>query len=305
MPEFRQLAEGVYAYLQPPLVWYSNAGVVVGDRDVTVIDSLGNAAMARDLLERIRQVTDKPVRFLVNTHSHADHVYTNHLFPGAVTIATHKGREWTGANVKAQDRHSATFARLFPEVDFEGGRYTLQEMSFTGSLSLYQGEREICVMDLGVGHSEADAVVHLPGEGIVFCGDLFMNGMAPMPLEGHVSQTIANCRVLEDLQAGIYVAGHGPPGSLAEVRAQRTQLEGLFQHARECFERGLGYDEALQAPGGDLPMDFRRLAILSAYCELAGRRPETADPASRDHLAVLQGMAREARLALQRRNQAP
>ena len=73
MAEFRQLARDVYVFLQPPLIWYSSAGVIVGDRDVIVVDSLTNAAMAERLRAEIRRVTDNPIRFLVNTHSHADH----------------------------------------------------------------------------------------------------------------------------------------------------------------------------------------------------------------------------------------
>lgn len=76
MPEFRKLAKDVYAFLQPPLICYSSVGVVVGDRDVIVVDSLTNAAMAESLMAEIRRVTDKPIRSLINTHSHFDHVYT-------------------------------------------------------------------------------------------------------------------------------------------------------------------------------------------------------------------------------------
>ncbi len=301
MPEFRKLAEDVYAFLQPPLVWYSSAGVVIGDRDVIVVDSLANAAMTLSLRAEIRRVTDKPIRFLINTHSHADHVYTNHLFPEATVISSHRGREKTATYQKVQEKHDALFARLFSDVDFRGGRYTLQDMSFSGSVSFYQGKREVCVLELGVGHSESDVVVHLPGEKIVFCGDIFLNVMPPMPGEGHVSQTIANYKAIEALEADIYVAGHGDPGTLVDVRAQRTHLESQFQHARECFERGISYDAALQAAAGDgVPLDFKRMIILASYCEFTGKLPESTDPLSQSHMNMLQGIAAEAKLLLSR-----
>ena len=72
MPEFRKLAEDVYAFLQPPLVSHNSVGVIVGNRDVIVVDSLTNAAMTPSLRAEIRRVTDKPIRFLINTHSHTD-----------------------------------------------------------------------------------------------------------------------------------------------------------------------------------------------------------------------------------------
>jgi len=178
----------------------------------------------------------------------------------------------------------------------------LQDMSFSGSLSLYQGEREIRVLELGVGHSESDVVVHLPGEKIVFCGDVFLNGLPPLPGEGYVTQTIANYKAIEALKAEIYVAGHGDPGTLADVRAQRTQLESQFQHARKCFEQGMSYDGVLKDfAKDDIPLDFQRLIILASYCEFTGKRPESTDPASQNHMTLLQSIATEAKLLLGRK----
>ena len=79
-------------------------------------------------------------------------------------------------------------------------------------------------------------------------------------------------------------------------RRKRALLERQFQHARDCFERGLSYDEALQAPPPDaLSLDYRRLLVLASYWEFLGRRPETLEPASANHLLILQGVAHEAR----------
>ena len=98
------------------------------------------------------------------------------------------------------------------------------------------------------------------------------------------------------------MAGHGDPGTLDDVRAQRMQLEGQFQKTRECFERGLSYDAALEAIVGDrTPLESERMTVLYSYCELAGQLPESADPVSRNHMDLLHGIAAEARLALSRR----
>ena len=113
---------------------------------------------------------------------------------------------------------------------------------------------------------------------------------------------VARSKVIEALEAEIYVAGHGEPGSLADVRAQRTQLESQFQRARDCFEQGMSYDAALQAFADDpIPLDFQRLIILASYCEFTGKRPESTDPASQNHMTLLQGIATEAKLLLGRK----
>ncbi len=302
MSDFRRLAPGVYVFIQPPLLCYSSAGVIIGPEDVIVIDSLANAAMARNLRAAIRQVTPRPIRFLINTHAHFAHIYTNHLFPEATVISTHRGRAATATAKKVQGKHDALFASFFNEIDLTGGRYTLQDMSFSGSLSIYQGEREVRLLELGPGHSESDLVVHLPKEKIVFCGDVFLNGLPPLPGEGSVTRTIANYKAIEALEADIYVAGHGDPGTLPEVRAQRILLERLFERAQQCFERGLNYDAALQTLAEDgLSLDFQRLVILSSYSEFSGTQPESTDPAGPDHLTILQSIAAEAKLLLSKK----
>jgi glyoxylase-like metal-dependent hydrolase (beta-lactamase superfamily II) len=300
MHEFKKLAENVYAFVQPALIWYSTAGVIVGEKDIVVIDSVTNQAMAQCLLEEIRKITDKPVKLLINTHSHADHVYTNHLFPSATVVCSLRGREKTREFQLQQTLHDEAFARLFPNVDFAGGRFTLQDMTFTGVLSIYRNEREIRLIELGPGHSESDVVVHLPRERIVFCGDLFMNGLPPMPSEGHITATIASMRILEDLGAETYVAGHGNTGAIKDVAEQRILLEALSKQSRQCFERGLSYDEAMETfVGGPLPVEFARPAVLSGYCEWAGRMPASRNQVDTNHLQVMSGVARRAELLLQ------
>jgi len=75
-----------------------------------------------------------------------------------------------------------------------------------------------------------------------------------------------------------------------------------FQYVRECFEQGMSYDAALQAFAEDgIPLDFQRLTILASYWEFTGRRPETNDPASQNHMVLLQGIATEAKLLLGRK----
>jgi len=296
MYEFKELARNVYAFIQPALIWYSNAGVIVGDRDVIVIDSLTNEAMTRALQEEIRRVTDKPVGLLINTHPHADHVYTNHLFPSATVLCSERGREKTREFQLNQALHDKAFTRLFQDVDFAGGRYTLQDMTFTGVLSIYENEREVCVIELGPGHSESDVVIHLPKEGIVFCGDLFMNGLPPMPSEGHATHTIASMRKLEEMGAETYIPGHGNPGTRTEVSEQRALLESLIIQSRQCFEQGLNYDEAMETfKGNSLSVEFALPTILSSYCEWAGKMPVSRNQTDTNHMQVLNAVASRAK----------
>ena len=91
MTEFRKLADGVYAFLQPPLVWYSNSGVIIGDQEVIVVDSLTNATMTQALLAEIRRVTDKPIRYLINIPIEIFEVARSVTWPRVMVLVVNLG----------------------------------------------------------------------------------------------------------------------------------------------------------------------------------------------------------------------
>jgi glyoxylase-like metal-dependent hydrolase (beta-lactamase superfamily II) len=170
-------------------------------------------------------------------------------------------------------------------------------MTFSGGLTIHQGDREICMIELGPGHSESDVIIHLPDEGIVFCGDLFMNGLPPMPAEGCASAAIASIRKIEDLDARIYVPGHGKPGTRKDVEEQRLLLERLIRLSRGCFEKGLSFDEAVENVAvGAMPPEFVMPVLISCYCELAGKMPESRRQGATNHMQVLSDLARRAEI---------
>jgi Zn-dependent hydrolases, including glyoxylases len=93
--EMKEISPGIYAYVQATGGWFiNNAGLIVGKKDAIVVDSLANAKRAESFLGEIKRVTDKPFSYLINTHHHTDHTWTNHLFQ-AKTICHTRCREET------------------------------------------------------------------------------------------------------------------------------------------------------------------------------------------------------------------
>lgn len=296
MHAFTQLANGVFAFLQECRIWYSNAGVIVSDGNALVIDSLTNKAMADTFLSEIQRVTDKRIAFVINTHSHPDHTLTNHLFSSATTICSRAGRKWSERFLSKQDVLLRKFAEFFPDISFEGSKYTLQNLTFEKELSFFRNNGEIRLIELGPGHSESDVVVYLPQEKIVFCGDVFMNGLPPLPSEGHMSSTIANLMRLESLNADIYVPGHGEIGRLKDIVEYRCLMESIQAQARTRFDKGLSYDQAVQSfASGGIPLPFIKPSLLSCYYEFSGQQPASQRPADIDHLQLLRDVAEEAK----------
>lgn len=205
-----EIKEGVYAYIQPGGSWFvSNSGLIVGPDHNVVVDSLATKSQVEPYLAEIKKVTKLPVRFLINTHLHADHIWTNHYFPSALTIAHANCR----ASVIEEEKSGIKelFSRLMPTFDFSASRYTPQDITFTDRLALYQGSREIRLIHLMNAHTVSDIIVHLPFENIVFCGDLlFSKPCTPFAMMGSIAGYIEALEFLIGLRAEVYIPGHGP-----------------------------------------------------------------------------------------------
>ena len=275
--EMKELAFGVYAYLQPIGWFQSNTGLIVGKKEAIVVDSLTNKAMAESFLSAIKKVTDKPVHFLINTHIHGDHTYTNHLFKDALVITSSRCREETK---KLSPHEIELYKEAFPEMSFEGAKITPQDMTFEKALTFYQGERDIRLVCLGPGHSQSDTFVYLPKEKIVFCGDLLFVGLPAQTLMGCLSCQIQNLDVLASLDAKTYVPGHGLIAGKEAVYEFREYLVVLRDEARKCFDTGMSYDEAAKKVdlGRFKEWGHPELTLANcarAYSEFRGESPAT------------------------------
>jgi glyoxylase-like metal-dependent hydrolase (beta-lactamase superfamily II) len=248
--EMKKLADGVYAFLQGGGGWHSNSGVIVGKDYAILVDSQTNKYQAENLKKKIRETTDKPIRFIFNTHFHPDHTFTNHLFPGAIAITTVRTREET---LKLTPAEIETFKKLMPakRFNFDGAQVNPQDITFEGKMTVYDGTREIQFVELGVGHSNTDAVVYLPKERVVFMGDLVGEASAfPSVYSG--SYDFANVLYkLAAIDADMFVPGHGKSVMTREQVASgaTSTIEALFimrEEARKLFNQRMTYQEAAE-----------------------------------------------------------
>lgn len=251
--EVVRLADGVHATIrrEPPSLFFEpNSVFIIGPRDVIVVDAQFSLASTRATLAALRRLTDKPVRYVINTHPHDDHVTGNQVyrdaFPGVEFIAHRATRDTmalAGAAKRAEFASSLPgtigfFRRLLTDGKGPGGApITAEERAGFASdsllgtryladapaletvpasivvddrLELRQGARVIEILHLGGGHSAGDLVVHLPQERIVASGDLVV---LPVPLVGSTSHPAAFADALARLRglgAATVVPGHGP-----------------------------------------------------------------------------------------------
>ncbi len=167
---FTKLSEHAYAYTAEG---DPNTGIVVGDDAVVVIDTQATPAMAQDVIRRIREVTDKPIKYVVLSHYHAVRVLgasayaPEHVIASEDTLSLIKER---GEQDKASE--IGRFPRLFRNVETVPAGLTWPTMTFTGRMTLWLGKLEVQLIQLGRGHTKGDTVVWLPQDKVLFSGDL-------------------------------------------------------------------------------------------------------------------------------------
>jgi cyclase len=243
-PGVKQLAPNVYAYIQAKATWYwNNAGFIVGNDYVVVVDSLATVGLTRKFRDEIRKVTDKPIRYLINTHHHGDHTYGNHVFAGATIISHDYCRhELIEQGIRDPDLMNA----IFPEFDFRGIAVTPADITFDKHLTLHMDEREVRMLHFGPGHTAGDIIVYLPKESIIFAGDFIFLYSTPLGMEGSFAGWLGNLNTMESMGAQTYIPGHGPVCGAEGLNLCRDYLLLVQCEARKRFDKGMTVDEAVK-----------------------------------------------------------
>ncbi|HEY6928879.1 MAG TPA: MBL fold metallo-hydrolase [Thermoanaerobaculia bacterium] len=285
------VASGVYAVLrsqhpdeQPG---HGNSVIIINDDDVVVVDATRMPSQARKIIAVVRALTDKPVRTLVHTHWHDDHVYGNQAFaeafPGLEIVAHQNAREdmltislprnlpgyqkdypayvaqieerlksdTPGAatlSPEAKGRLQRIAARIRREIEELPTLHPiLPNMTFDTSLTLYRGSREIRLLHFGRANTRGDTVVYLPKEKVVAAGDMIVSPV-PYAHGSYMSDWIAANRKLAALDAEVIIPGHGRIQRDKNYLALETELiESLVRQVRGSVERGLSLEDTRKA----------------------------------------------------------
>lgn len=244
-----------------------NTGVVIGDDCVLVIDTQATPAMAADVLEKIRSVTDKPVKYVVLSHYHAVRVLGASAYGAEHVIAsqdTHdliveRGKEDMASEI-------GRFPRLFKGVDSIPG-LTWPTMTFAGKMTLYLGSLEVQLLQLGRGHTKGDTVVWLPKEKVLFAGDLVEYGATPYTGDAYLTDWPATLDNLEALGANAVVPGRGDalttPQAVAEgISGTRAFVSDLFRMVEKEAKAGRDLNAAYKATYERLSKDYGHWVIF-------------------------------------------
>jgi glyoxylase-like metal-dependent hydrolase (beta-lactamase superfamily II) len=225
----KPLGHGMYAAIDNPKGEAgANAGFVVGDDGVAVIDTFENAPAAQALLGEIRMVTKLPIRFVVNTHYHLDHVAGNAVFAkeGAVIVAHRNVPAWIHTeNLKLFGKN------ITPEQKSQVENLASPNMLFDSSTELRLGSATLRV-EFFPGHTGGDSIVVVQQDksAVVFCGDLFWRQTLPNLIDASTLPWMETLSTLTKFSAEspiVFIPGHGDPGNASDVAAFRGYLSDL------------------------------------------------------------------------------
>jgi glyoxylase-like metal-dependent hydrolase (beta-lactamase superfamily II) len=243
---FQRLSEHAWAYTAEG---DPNTGIVIGDDCVLVADTQATPAMAADVIRRIREVTDKPIKYVVLTHYHAVRVLGASAYAPQQILASQDTYDLIVERGE-QDKASeiGRFPRLFSNVESVPPGMTWPTMTFTGKMTLWLGKLEVQLLQLGRGHTKGDTVVWLPQERTLLSGDLVEFDATPYAGDAYFKdwpQTLENVAALKPLAL---VPGRGPAlVGEAQVAAGLNATGGFIADVRTSVQAGVAAGKDLNA----------------------------------------------------------
>lgn len=215
---FTRLSDNAYAYTAEG---DPNTGVIVGDDAVMVIDTQATPAMAQDVIRRIREVTDKPIRYVVLSHYHAVRVLGASAYRPEQVIAS---RDTYDLIVERGEADKASeigrFPRLFQAVESVPEGLTWPTITFSGAMSIWLGRLEVQLLQLGRGHTKGDTVAWLPEQRILFSGDLVEFDATPYAGDAYFGDWPKTLDRIAAMQPRALVPGRGAALTTPEAVAQ-------------------------------------------------------------------------------------
>jgi glyoxylase-like metal-dependent hydrolase (beta-lactamase superfamily II) len=221
--------------------------VVTGD-GVVVVDALGSPTLADELIGEIRRVTSQPIRYVVVTHYHADHIYGLQAFKaaGATIIANAHGREYLNSDT-ARLRLQASRQDLFPWIDETTRLVPADRWLDDGEdLVLHVGALDLRIHHAGPAHTAEDLVVYIPQLGVLFAGDVVFRGRIPFVGQADSRQWIDSLSRLIEFKPRLVIPGHGPVSTdaVADLQLTRDYLMYLRKSMGEAARELEPFDEA-------------------------------------------------------------
>ena len=295
--DFKKVADGVWVAVAAPAYKVNcNTAIIENDDGVMVVDTHSKPSAARVIVERLRQMTSKPVRYVVNTHFHWDHWHGNEVYPAAYPNAEIVTNQITREAMvrkglkRIQDhvrQVPGEIAKLKPDIqaaspsqrgkletdlrlaesylaEVRGLKPALPTIAFEKTMKLYRRDREIHLLHLGRAHTEGDVFVYLPKEKVVITGDA-MIGWTPYMGDGYPEDWAGTLDNLAQLDFTHIIMGHGDVTGREWLNTFRSYVADMVEAVRTEAATGATLDEVKQRVTAKLAPRYEK--PFSAYGE--------------------------------------
>jgi len=217
----------------------ANGGVFIGDDGVLVIDAKMTQESVEQTIQEIQKITDKPIKYLVNTHSDGDHIAGNRYFPQSVMIIAHE-------NCRQEVFH--------PRRDGQPSEWNSPELApfvpsvtYRHKMDIYLGSKKVELWYFGVGHTTGDTVVYFPEEKIAFLGDQIFMGR-PQLIHSYkggnsFEHVKALTKMLETLDAEKFCSGHSDPVDRSTVKHHIEEMKNIQAKVKTLVGQGKSLEE--------------------------------------------------------------
>ena len=263
---FEQLSPHCWAYTAEG---DPNSGVIIGDDFIMVSDATATPAMARDLIAKIRTVSDKPIKYVLLTHYHAVRVLGASAYGAEHIIASEDTRDLIVERGQFdKDSEIGRFPRLFQNVESVPDGLTWPTMTFNKKMTLWLGKLEVQILQLGRGHTKGDTVAWLPQEKILFSGDLVEFDATPYAGDAYFQdwpQTLDNIAALkpEKLVPGRGAALQTPEQVQAGLAGTRAFISDLYESVKASAAKGEDLRKVYEATFAKLQPKYGHWVIFN------------------------------------------
>lgn len=237
-----RITENVYSYVgakdgSASSSFGANAGIVMGEDSIMVVDALVSAKAAGKLIEDIKAVSDKPIKYVVNTHAHLDHAFGNAEFAklGAVVVSHGKCRASMERAAEDTLRNAASYG--LTAEDMAGTEIAYPSLTFESRMAIDMVGRKAELIYVAPSHTAGSVLVYLPEEKTLFAGDALFTDFHPFMGEGDIAGWLKTLEYIESLDVERIIPGHGPVSGKEDVAAMKDYLAAFDKKAEELAEK--------------------------------------------------------------------
>ena len=269
----KEVVPGVYVISD---LSFSNCGYIVTDEGVVVVDTQLIPFFANEMKKEIKAITDKPIKYAINTHWHTDHVGGNEAFLPQTTIISHEFTRKIIAKRRKEQEEGKVDESLKQLGEF---KFASPDVTFDQSMTLHMGDKIIELKFFGGGHSGGDIVVYLPKEKVLFSGDLFIkgSGLPDYRDDSNIDNLIASLKKMQKLDIDKIVCGHVGLGEKKDIQASIDKLVAFRAHVKKYVDAKTPPEKAaelMKFPAGENPFyqhNFKKV-VLKVYSDIKKSR---------------------------------